>query len=202
MARKHKQLTDRGAEIAAVSCDPLERNAALVAKLHLPFPILSDPDFEQAIRPLGLLDERYNQPPVLVEQRLQVGRPGPLAFPADRVVAPDGRVVHSHTAPDYTFQPELEPILAALDELGLPAIDPMPNPVGRIDPERFWPFSLTNLLFHFRSVKYNSMALRHHMVDEADRAECERNARMCDSYEAAFIATLEMERRNTTIGML
>ena len=57
MARTYHEFLQVGATIAAVVIDPSDQNAAMVSKLALPFPVLSDPNGERAIRPLGLWDE-------------------------------------------------------------------------------------------------------------------------------------------------
>ena len=49
---------DAGARVFAISVDPPGRNAAMVEKLSLPFPYLSDPDRSQAIIPYGVADEK------------------------------------------------------------------------------------------------------------------------------------------------
>jgi hypothetical protein len=43
--------------VVGISVDPPERNAAMVQKLRLPFPLVSDPHGEAAIKPYGLWHE-------------------------------------------------------------------------------------------------------------------------------------------------
>ncbi len=102
MAREYEQYTRRGATIAAIVIDTPEQNAAMVAKLALPFPILSDPDGERAIKPLGVWDAD-----------------GKMATPATIVLASDGREVYRYVGVDVKDRPNDDEILEALTSLGL-----------------------------------------------------------------------------------
>ena len=55
---RHQQFLEAGVRTFGISIDAPELNAAMVAKLSLPFPILSDPDRSQAISPFGVADEK------------------------------------------------------------------------------------------------------------------------------------------------
>lgn len=57
MAQYHNRLTAAGARMVGISVDPPERNAAMVAKLRLPYPLLTHPDGEGAIKPYGVWDD-------------------------------------------------------------------------------------------------------------------------------------------------
>ena len=54
----HQDILAAGARVFAISVDSPGRNAAMVEKLSLPFPYLSDPDRSQAISPYGVADEK------------------------------------------------------------------------------------------------------------------------------------------------
>ncbi len=56
MARSYGEYLRRGATIAAVAIDAPGQNAAMVATLALPFPVLSDPAGEGLIQPMGVWD--------------------------------------------------------------------------------------------------------------------------------------------------
>ncbi len=77
MARDYNAYSERGATIAAIVIDTPEQNAAMAEKLALPFPILSDPDGERAIKPCDVWDES-----------------GKMATPAIIVLAPDGQEIY------------------------------------------------------------------------------------------------------------
>lgn len=77
----------------------------MVAKLGLPFPLLSDPGGTAAIRPYGVWHEG-----------------NPFARPAVIIVAPGGRIVFREVGEDFADRLGEEDILAALGRLGLPAV--------------------------------------------------------------------------------
>ena len=55
---RHQEFLAAGLRLYAISVDSPERNAAMVEKLSLPFPYLSDPDRSEAIIPYGVADEK------------------------------------------------------------------------------------------------------------------------------------------------
>ena len=65
---------------------PPFRNAAMINKLKLPFPILSDPDRSGAIEPYGVADPKDKRN---------------IARPAMFVIAPDREIVFSLVSRDY-----------------------------------------------------------------------------------------------------
>lgn len=78
--------------VAAVVVDPVERNRAMVDKLGLDFPILSDPDGRAVIRPLGVwnADRGIARASVfVVRSDGTVGWADVGVHPADRPVASD-----------------------------------------------------------------------------------------------------------------
>lgn len=89
--------------VVGISVDDAGRNAAMVEKLGLPFPLLSDPGGEGAIKPYGVWD------PV-----------NPLARTAVVVLAPDGRVTFREVGEDFADRMGDDEIVAALERLGLP----------------------------------------------------------------------------------
>jgi hypothetical protein len=58
MAQRHQEFLDRGGRVFGISADTAPMNTALVEKLALPFPVLSDPDRSNAVTPLGFADEK------------------------------------------------------------------------------------------------------------------------------------------------
>jgi peroxiredoxin len=98
-ARKYGEFQGRGAEVVGISVDSVEQNAAMVEKLLLPFPLLSDaePDGE-VIRRAGVFDE--------------VGR---IAKPSIFAVTHDGQVVFDYVGQDFIDRPGDEPLFDALD---------------------------------------------------------------------------------------
>ena len=174
MAREYDAYTRRGATLAAVVIDPPEQNAAMVEKLAVPFPILSDPRGERAIKPLGLWDERGN-----------------MATPSIVVFGPDGREAYRYAGVDFMDRPGDEAVLTALDGLGLPPIDVPIGPVARL-PAVPGPRAtkLAELGVYMRGVRFAAQALGGRARDPFDRAEAERTSRMAERYVAAQGDTL------------
>ena len=54
----HRRFLEAGVRLYALSIDSPERNSAMVEKLSLPFPYLSDPDRTRAITPFGVADPK------------------------------------------------------------------------------------------------------------------------------------------------
>ena len=169
MAREYERFTALGGLLAGVSVDPPGRNATMVAKLHLPFPLLSDPGGERALRGLGLFSERER---------------GGIAVPAVRVVAPDGRVVYAYTGRDYADRPVNDDVVAALGGLGLAAAEPEPVAPGEPEQGRLRIYPLPTLQVYFRAVRYAAQALGRRMRDPDDQAACARMLAMIERFEA------------------
>ena len=182
MAREYDAYTGRGATIAAVVVDALAQNAAMVEKLALPFPVLSDPDGEGAIKPLGVWDAE-----------------GKMATPAIIVFAPDGHEAYRYASVDFMDRPNDDEILETLSSLGLPATETLTATIAHLDPR---PGSratkLDSLAVYMRGVRFASMALAGRARDPFDQAEAERTSRMAERYIAAQGATLRLVNRHTS----
>jgi hypothetical protein len=109
-------------------------------------------------------------------------------------VAPDGREVFAERSRDFTDRPDDEPVLTAVERLGLPALDPPP---GRWLPEGVAPrpseraFQPSSFIPYFRAIRFNTLALADRMADDRDREECLTEHRMTDSFLGAFDAWRE-----------
>ncbi len=182
MARDYDAYTRRGATIAAIVIDTPEQNAAMVEKLALPFPILSDPDGERAIKPLGVWDEE-----------------GKMATPAIIVLAPDGHEVYRYAGVDFMDRPNDDEILEALSSLGLPATETPAGTIAHLDPRPgARATKLENLAVYMRGVRFASKALADRARDPIDKAEAERTSRMAERYVAAQGATLRLVNQPAT----
>lgn len=144
MANRHEEFLDRGARVFGISADTHAMNAAVVEKLALPFPILSDPDRDRAITPLGFADEKDER---------GIARNGAL------LMAPDGEVVWSVVGRDYADRPEEDELLDRLGALDLPPTTQATPEIGEVEPgERAMPLEgLTNYL---RGAKFAALAVR------------------------------------------
>ncbi len=182
MAREYDQYTLRGATLAAIVVDMPEQNAAMVKKLAVPFPILSDPDGERAIKPCGVWDDA-----------------GRMATPAIIVLAPDGHEVYRYAGVDFMDRPNDDEILEALSSLGLPATEAAAGTIAHLNPR---PGSratkLDNLAVYMRGVRFASKALADRARDPFDKAEAERTSRMAERYITAHGATLRLVNQHST----
>ena len=180
MARSYDDYLRRGATIAAVVIDSPEQNAAMVAKLALPYPILSDPDGTGVIQPYDVWDAK-----------------GSMSRPAIVVLAPDGREIFRTVGVDFMDRPHEDEVLAALDTLGLAPLD---HPVATAEHLAPGPgpraMPLSDLGVYLRGVRFATGGLAGRARDPFDRAEAERTSAMAERYIAAQAAT----RRLTNAG--
>jgi hypothetical protein len=144
---RHSEFLEAGARLYAISVDSPERNAAMVEKLSLPFPYLSDPDRSGAIIPFGVADEN--------DARL-ISRPAVIAVGTDR--EEQFRTVSKDFAERI---PEID-IVTAIRQLNLPPTTQDPPVVG---PAEAGPRSLTisSLRTYLRGARFAALAmgLRH-----------------------------------------
>lgn len=140
-------------------------NAALVDKLDLPFPILSDPDGEGVIRPYGLWHEDKG-----------------VARPAVVVVGPDGEELLRQVGGEFSdrlSEAELvERVRAFAEDRDVQPVDQPPPASEEPDPSdgAFPPDAMTP---YFKGVKFAAIALgmrAPQAKEQADalRAEAER----------------------------
>jgi hypothetical protein len=179
MAREYEEFTGRGAVIAAVVIDEPGQNAAMVAKLALPFPILADPGGVGAIKPYGVWDE-----------------PGKMARPASIVLTPDGREVYRYVGVDFMDRPVDEEILTALDGLVLPPRATSTETVPHLPPTpgpRALP--LRDLSVYMRGVRFAMRAMANRARDPWDQAEALRTSKMAERFMVAQGATLQLVER-------
>lgn len=153
------------------SVDPPAVQLAMNHTWHLPFRWISDPDGRRLARPLGAWDEKA-----------EIFRPVVLA------VAPDGREIFRELSRDFTDRPDDEPVLAAIEELALPArADSQPWAPEGIEPQPSKrAFSAASFIPYFRAIRFNTLALSERMVDARDRAQLLAEHHMADSFLAAF----------------
>jgi hypothetical protein len=119
-------------------------NAAVVEKLALPFPILSDPDRAEAIEPLGFADEND---------------PRDIAGCGTVIIDPEGEIRFSERGRDYADRPEEDDLLEELAELGLAPTSQDAPELGTVEPgQKAMPYE--GLAHYFRGAKFATLALR------------------------------------------
>lgn len=150
---RHQEFLAAGVRLYGVSIDSPERNAALVEKLSLPFPLVSDPDRSKAIIPLGVADEK--------DDRL-------LSRPALIVVTTDWEQAFRFVSRDFAERmPEAE-VVAAVQLLNLSLTTQDAPLTGPAEPGPR-SLSLSDLRIYFRGARFaaQAMGLRHgHYADE------------------------------------
>lgn len=149
-ARKFGEFGARGAQVAAVSVDPPDHNLAMVRKLALPFPLLSDARGELARR-YGLWDAGEG-----------------VAMPAIVVVDRTGEVRYLYAGADFADRPGDGEILAALDDLDGTEKHGMEGPEIRLSaaeardsvrPDKP-PVLLEDLVHYYRGAFFATVALK------------------------------------------
>ncbi len=169
MARDYDEYLRRGATVAAVVIDPPEQNAAMVEKLALPFPILSDPGGDAAIKPFDAWDEQ-----------------GTMAKPAIVALAPDGQEIFRYVGVDFMDRPSDGEVLAALDRLDLPPIaQPPPAPAAAESKPGGRAIALADLAVYLRGVRFAMKGMAGRARDPFDKSEAERTSAMAERYIAA-----------------
>lgn len=174
MAKRHDEFLERGGRLFGLSADTPAQNAALIEKLALPFPVLSDPDRDRAITPLGFADE---------DDPRQIARPGVV------IVAPAGEIAHRHEGRDYADRPDEDALLEALAGLDLDATTQEAPVIGDPEPgERAVP--LPSLRPYFSGVKFTTYALRkrHQDLDEEFSEDVKAYGLMAERYLEALSA--------------
>jgi hypothetical protein len=165
------RLSAAGAEVVLASTDPPEVQLAMNRSWHLPFRWVSDPDGSRLAKPLGAWDEGAS-----------------LFRPVIVVVTAGGIAVFRELSRDYTDRPDDEPVLAAVEALGL---DPVPEP-PEWDPPDIGPrpskraFQPASFIPYFRAIKFNTGALSKRMIDDRDRDQLLTEQKMAESFLATF----------------
>jgi peroxiredoxin len=95
-ARNWESFERAGLRVAAICVDTVEQNRAMVDKLLLPFPVLSDAD-AAVIEPWGVLNAAEKG----------------IAKPALFLVLPDRSIAFEHIGLDFTDRPTDEELFAA-----------------------------------------------------------------------------------------
>lgn len=157
LAFRHHEFLEAGFRVVAIDVDSPDQHAAMVEKLRLPFPMLSDPDRSRAIFPYGLGDDRDPR---------QVARPALVA--AD----PTGAEVYRFVARDYADRLPEDDVLGVLRSLGLsPTTQATPTPGSPRPGPRAMP--VRAMIPYFRGGRFSVLALgmRHRHISEDFKAD-------------------------------
>lgn len=177
MAQRHGEFLERGGRVYGLSADTAPMNAAIVEKLALPFPVLSDPDRSNAITPLGFADE--NDP-------RQISRPGTV------IISPEGEVMFSVVGRDYADRPNEDDLLEELGGLGLSATTQDAPEVGAVEAgPKAMPYE--GLAHYFRGAKFATLAVRnrHKELSQEFADDLKQYGMMVERYLEALPAVEE-----------
>jgi alkyl hydroperoxide reductase subunit AhpC len=152
---RHHEFTAAGAIVAAVVVDDPKQNAAMVEKLKLPFPILSDPGRDLAIEPYGVADPKD---------------PREIAIPTTVVIDAAGNEVWRKQSFDFAERPEEDAILEVVRGLGLsPTSQEMAPPVDAEPGAKAMPFPA--LTAYYRGAKFAAIAMSRRFPEAKDNAK-------------------------------
>ena len=142
--------------MVAIDIDSPGQHAAMVEKLGLSFPFLSDPDRSLAIEPFGVADPRD---------------PRMLAIPTAVLIAAGGEEVHRRSSSDFADRPTEDALVAAAQQLGLPPVTQEPPRAGTPEPGRSASV-VGELGSYFRGAKFaaRAMSMRFPEAKESSKA--------------------------------
>lgn len=165
-----------------ISVDGPAANAAMVEKLRLPFPLLSDPD-AAAIAAWDVYD------PI-------GGTHGPIARPAIFVVGRDLSIPYEYVGRDFADRPPT-PVLygamaavkdASARALATTELRPGPRPRDARNPADK-PMPLADIAPYFRGASFGVQAISLRTDDAGVKAECERFRGIVGDYVKAAVVT-------------
>ncbi len=184
-ARKYHEFERRGVQIVGISVDTIADNAAMVQKLVLPFPLLSDPE-GTLIQYFELWDS---------DER--------IAKPAIAVVDQAGSIVYLYSGQDFADRPGDTAIFETIErmERGGTYTDETPQIQVTADEARQSvrpdkkAKTLEELVPYYQGAFSASVALKGRMIQKGDRdagSEITSYQRMVREYRDALVATVDL----------
>lgn len=160
MALRYHEFLEAGTRIVAIDVDSPGQHSAMIEKLSLPFPFLTDADRAEIITPLGLANPTDARN---------------IAFPAIVLVGPDGEEHWRWVSRDFADRIPEDDVVAAVQALGLEAVEADPVEVGPSEPGPH-ATPLKTLSSYFRGAKFAAVAMSMRMREfpgakEAAKAE-------------------------------
>lgn len=171
LATDEAEFLAHGAEIVAIGTDTRSASDALMARWALPYYVVDDTDGTKALRALDLWNAEEH---------------GGIAAVGTVIFNTDGEEVWRTIGRDVADRPDHETLLHVLEQLRLPARDPLPSlspPAGRGGPEAFpaWAFEP-----YFQAVRVTTGSLRDRMQCERDRTEVGTVGHLAQRYLEAW----------------
>ena len=174
----YDQFLAVGTRIAAISIDSPEQQAAMVEKLDLPFPMLSDPDRSLAIEPFDVVDPKDHRN---------------LSRPALVLLTPTGEEAFRFVSRDFADRLPEADVLEHARQLGLGEVTQSAIEVG---PAEASPgaMPLEGLPYYLRGARFAALAmgLRHKDLGDAIKEDSKAYVAEMDRY---FEAVQELRAR-------
>ncbi len=168
LAAASERIHGAGAEVIAISVDDDDHQAGMSERWptdHVLY--VSDPGGERFLQRLDLFDP---------EDR------GGVALPGLMVIAPDGEEVYRYAGRDFADRTTDDDALAALDELGLDAVEPPPGGPDRPVPEDLRGyFRPTDARAYFLGNKFAAVAIGGRTEDGDGRSLAREHRLMADA---------------------
>lgn len=157
-----------GGEVIAVSIDDDVRQAGMFARWPTPNVLyVGDQDRSEIIQPLGLDDP---------DDERQIAKPAML------VIDPDGKEVYRYVGRDFADRTTDHEVFAALESLGLDAIEPPAGgPVGDVPDDLRRYFRPDHLVPYFKGNRFGAAAIGRRTDDEEFRAIAREHRQMADA---------------------
>ena len=172
----HDEFLAAGSRMVGISVDEPAQNAAMVEKLMLPFPLLSDPDRSLAIGPYGVADPKD---------------PRTIARPATVVVGPDRTEIYRSVGDDFADRPFASDVLETVQGLDLVATtQPAPNSGPAAPGPNAFPFE--QMLPYYRGARFAAIAMGMRFPEAKESANA--YVRQLDEYTEAAKATYRAKR--------
>ena len=168
LATNLDRIHGAGAEIIAISVDDDARQAGMSQRWGLgPIALVSDPDGEKYLQPLGLFDP---------EDR------GGIALPGMLVISPDGEERYRYQGRDFADRTTDDDVYAALDELDLQAVSPEPWAAAAEVPEDLSGFFRpSDFGPYFRGNKFGAIAIGGRLPSKETAAIAREHRLMADA---------------------
>jgi len=178
LANHIEEFHKAGVDVVALTVDDPGRNEAMRQRWDLPFPIVSDPNGDTWLRPMGLWnpDERDG-----------------IGIPAVVVLDRDGHEVGRIVSRDFADRPpELSSVIALAATAGLPPIDHRQPWIADTEPtDHPGAFRADAFGTYFRAIQFATRALSSRLTDPSDIAEAQAMQMMC----AEFLSERDARRQ-------
>lgn len=173
LASQTDRIHAAGGEVIAISVDSEERQAAMYRRWPTPHVLfVSDPGGETYLQALDLYDP---------EER------GGIALPAMLVLDPDGNEVYGYRGRDFADRTHDEDVFAALEALGLDAIEPpRGGPMAEVDVDQKGAFQPRMVTPYFKGNRFAAVAIGRRAAGDEARDLAREHRKMCDAILEAW----------------